>query len=57
MTKLAQKWGDRMLGLFLKQHDAGACVPNYGKYCGCYNCREKHINCYGGCSYTQLWCC
>lgn len=56
MTKLATKLGDRMLGMLLKQHTAGACVSNYGKGCGCIGRTQKRIDCYGVCRATQYGC-
>lgn len=56
MTKLATKLGDRMLGVLLKQHRAGACVSYYNKGCGCYAGRQKLYDCYGVCRVTQFGC-
>ncbi|MFC7550089.1 hypothetical protein [Plantactinospora sp. GCM10030261] len=35
MTTLFRRLGDRALGLFLDDVEAGACVPEHGDYCGC----------------------
>ena len=57
MTRLVTRIGDRMLGLLLGQHEAGACVANKGKQCGCTaGARVKQIDCYGVCRVTGHAC-
>lgn len=41
MTKLINSTGDRLLGLFVKRVDAGACVPEHGD-----SCRVTRYRCY-----------
>jgi hypothetical protein len=57
VTKLVTRFGDRMLGMLLKQHPAGACDPKYYKVCGCTaDGRQKLYNCAGVCTRTQFAC-
>jgi hypothetical protein len=46
-----------MLGLLLKQHEAGACSPKWGKQCGCTaGGRVKQYDCAGVCRVTGHAC-
>ena len=35
MANAANRWGDRLLGVFLGSSEAGACVPEMGEVCAC----------------------
>jgi hypothetical protein len=59
MKSLATRYGDRLLGLFLKQTDAGAvaCHPHTGWACGCtFDGFLKQIQCNGTCRKSQIPC-
>ena len=57
MTTLVTRFGDRMLGLLLKQHEAGACVADHYKLCRCTpDGRAVLKDCYGVCRRTQHAC-
>ncbi len=46
MIRLFTAVGDRLLGMFLGNVEAGACVPEAGDKC----CRNwGHFDCYGSC--------
>jgi hypothetical protein len=65
MSTVLRQAGDRLLGLFLPQAAAGACVPSQGDRCSCYCvvqggegkiCYWKTKNCYGTCVATSILC-
>ena len=44
MARMINTLGDRLLGLFLREVKAGACVPENGKVC-----KTLHYDCNGNC--------
>ncbi|MEU0797068.1 hypothetical protein ABZ342_44000 [Amycolatopsis sp. NPDC005961] len=44
MARMINTLGDRLLGLFLREVKAGACVPEHGQVC-----KTFHFDCYGSC--------
>ncbi|WIY00818.1 hypothetical protein QRX60_43320 [Amycolatopsis mongoliensis] len=44
MARLINTLGDRLLGLFLGEVKAGACIPEHGQVC-----KTLHYDCYGNC--------
>lgn len=65
MSTMLRQAGDRLLGLFLPNARAGACVPSQGTRCSCYCyfvsgegkvCKWKTQNCYGNCVLSSIYC-
>lgn len=44
MARLINTLGDRLLGLFVREVKAGACIPEHGQVC-----KTLHYDCYGNC--------
>jgi len=44
MARMINTLGDRLLGLFLREVKAGACVPEHGQVC-----KTLHYDCNGSC--------
>ncbi|WP_328453049.1 MULTISPECIES: hypothetical protein [unclassified Amycolatopsis] len=44
MARMINTLGDRLLGLFLREVKAGACVAEHGQVC-----KTFHYDCYGTC--------
>ena len=49
MRRLIGTMGDKLLGTLLKEHRAGACVPETGSFCKCSNHVRYVITCTGPC--------
>lgn len=50
MTQIIATMSDRLLGAFLREKRAGACVPEHGTYCYCKNGYQYYMNCTGICT-------
>ncbi len=50
MTQLLRTMGDRLLQVVLHQADAGACVPEHGQQCGCFNHVVYRYDCLANCT-------
>ncbi|GAA0926414.1 hypothetical protein [Nonomuraea longicatena] len=52
MKRIAQRAGERLVGMVLPKVEAGACVPEHGQCCR----RDRAFNCNGACTTVATRC-